>query len=60
MIDDFEFYGPLYRLYRVWSVNLLTLFMESPKGSKVIVWPSLYDRYVARLQGFELDTLDGS
>ena len=30
---------------------LLALFLGSPKGSKIIVWPSLYDRYVAGLQG---------
>ena len=39
---------------------LLALFLGSPKGSKIIVWPSLYDRYVAGLQGLKLETLDGS
>ena len=39
---------------------LSALFLGSSKGSKIIVWPSLYNRYVAELQGLKLETLDGS
>ena len=39
---------------------LSALFLGSSKGSKIIVWPSLYNRYVAGLQGLKLETLDGS